>query len=207
MAFWHRVVAKRGLEHAVDVKQNGETIVRISDELPYLPFLKRRGRPRFVVTTEGYLLPEHFGSSKSANGELTARGQINRNRHKSRGRVLFLTLVDSHGNEEEMAGICFHVDEKKAIPVMIRTVALRTDSTERRDLARACAAWLVAYLVEVSRQARGKEEVGADEGRLSDPALIMSLGFRPAPAPPDIDLVGRYLAFYPPVSTAGKSGS
>jgi hypothetical protein len=207
MAFWLRVVAKRGLEHAVKVKKNGETVVEIADELPYLPFLKKRGRPRFVITTEGYLLTEHFGNSKTIGGELTAKGQINRNRHKSRGRTAFLTLVDSYGNEEEMVGVCFHVDDKKAAPVMLRSVALRTDSIEKRDLSRACAAWLLAYLVEASRQARDKEEVGADEGRLSDPALIASLGFRPAQAPPDIQLIGRYLAFHPPFSTKGRSGS
>lgn len=201
MAFWRRVVAKRGLAHAVSVTENGETVVRIADELPYLPFLKRRGRPRFVVTMEGLLSTAHFGRSE-IDGKPTAKGQINRRKHKDRGRVVFLLLVDAHGNEEEIAALSFHVDEVRAAPVMLTAVALRTDSTASNDLSRAGAAWLLAYLVEASRQGRGKEEIGADEGRMSDPALIHSLGFRPGSAPRDLPLVGRYLVFRPPFSTA-----
>jgi hypothetical protein len=85
---------------------------------------------------------------------------------------------------------------------MLSAVALRTDSTANNDLSRAGAAWLLAYLVEASRQARGKEVVGADEGRLGDPVLVHSLGFRPGPTPRDLDLVGRYLVFCSPFSTA-----
>jgi hypothetical protein len=201
MAFWRRVVAKRGLTHAVSVAENGETVIRIADELPYLPFLKRRGRPRFVVTMEGLLSTAHFGRS-SIGGKPTAKGQINRRKHKDRGRVVFLVLVDAHGHEEEIAALSFHVDEARAAPVMLSAVALRTDSTRNNDLSRAGAVWLLAYLVEASRQARGKEEVGADEGRMGDPVLVHSLGFRPGPTPRDLDLVGRYLVFCSPFSTA-----
>jgi len=159
-------------------------------------------------------LAEHFGPSRDAGGKDTPRGQINRNENKDRGRVVFMMLVppDGEGEEEELAAVMFHIDEKHTAPAMFRAVALRTDSTARRDLSRAAATWLLGYLVEVTRQMRQLRhlpelrelnEVGADEERMGDMREVVALGFRPRPEPkPKINLSGRYLAFRAPVSTA-----
>jgi hypothetical protein len=196
--FWRRIVLKRGLESAVrvevrDTPEGPQTIVTIDDTLPYLPFRKRRSRPRFIVTTEStQLLPELFG-------EDAPRRQINRNAGKRRGRVVFLIQVDSDGGEEELAAISFHVDKSRAVPVVLRTTALRTDSQERHDLSVAGAGWLLAYLVEVSRQATGMAEVGADTGKQGNPQLLTdALGFRPRPTPTGMKCAGEYIAFRPP---------
>ncbi|MGN6379624.1 MAG: hypothetical protein ACTHNU_11785 [Gaiellales bacterium] len=202
-AFWVRYVKGRGrIAAAVRVEQNGETKVRIQDGFPYLPFFRKRGRPSFRVSMTGFLTSTHFGPS-ATEGSRTARGKVNRNQHKSRGRVVFLTLIDSDGNEEELAALLFHIDDASEAPVILRAVALRTDSTEMNDFSRAGAGWLLAYLVEVSRQHRQIEEVGADEGRTGNVELLRSLGFRPRMEPRRLPLVGQYLAYRPPFTTAG----
>lgn len=187
----------RGLESAVrvevrDTSEGDQTFVTIADTLPYLPFRKRRAQPRFVVTTEPtQLLPELFATD-------AARRQINRNANKGRGRVVFLIQIDSDGGEEELAAISFHIDKSRTVPVILRTTAIRTDSSEKADLSVAAAGWLLAYLIEVSRQATGIAEIGADTGKQGNANLLTgALGFRPRPTPAGMHCVGQYIAFRP----------
>lgn len=200
-AFWHRVVKKDGLSHVVDGRtEGGETVVRIAHRFPYLPFLQRlRGEPCFVVSTKGYLSRAHFGASEEG-GQQTARGQINRNENKARGRVVFLSRIDANGHDEDLAAISFHVDDSADTPLILRAVALRVDSPEANALSRAAAGWLLFYLAEASRQLRGMAEVGADTGKAANVTLLYELGFRNRPRPTGFAVAGTYIAFRPPGS-------
>jgi hypothetical protein len=191
-AFWKRIVFERSLARAVKVETKKkplgpETIVTIDDKIPGLPFLGRK--PRYLVTTTGARLTvELFGDD-------APRKSINRNRSKARGRVI--NLIDMQ-TDEELAAISFHIHGESETPVILRTVALRVDSQEMADLSLACAGWLLAYLVEVSRQAKLPAVVGADEGKQSNPSVLRVLGFKNGERPDRFACVGTYLVFRSP---------
>lgn len=184
------MVFKRGVSHAVTVELREkplgpETIVRVDDVIPSLPFLRRKSGYS-VTTGPTYLTASRFG-------EVSARSSINRNRHKARGRIL--SLSDSDG---DLAAISFHIHGEEGVPVIIRTIALRTDSQEMADLSLAAAGWLLAYLAEVSRKAKLPVAVGADEGKQSNPDVLYALGFRKGQRPSRFSCAGDYLVFEPP---------
>jgi hypothetical protein len=205
-AFWHRVVKGDRLAHAVRwrVNDNDETVIEISDRLPYLPFLQRaRGRPSFAVSMSGFLPAKLFGASENHEGGRriqTARGQINRNENKERGRTIFMEKIGPDGNDEMLVGMSFHVDESTDTPLILRAIALRTDSPEANALSRAAAGWLLFYLAEASRQIRGVAEVGADTAKTANVTLLHELGFRNRTKPAGFTASGTYIAFRPPGS-------
>jgi hypothetical protein len=194
-AFFRRYVAPGGLVGAVRVThRDGETYVDIDDDVPRLPFNRRR--PGWRATTASVLLrSDQFP-------ETTATRGIHFNDDKDRGRTLYL-LHRPQGERKDrsyrgqiVAALSFHIDKDSNAPLLVTNLAIRGDSDEHAALSRAAAGWLMAYLLEVARQDGRPNEVGVEIDTQPNEDDFVAIGFRPASTP--AAYTARYWAFRAP---------
>lgn len=191
VVFWRNVVNGRGLAAAVRVHHSapGLTQVRITDRLPRSPF--RPGPPHWMVTTRPQRLrTTHFHDS-------APRERVTRAAHKPRGRAVYCVTTPEG---QVWAGVSFHLDPARNVPVLVTAVALRTDGdADVAALSRMCAGWLLAYLHEVGTQDGRPPGLCYEAKSEAELQEMAGLGFRLATPPAGFSPLGRFYLEAPPV--------
>ncbi len=124
--------------------------MQIDHQIPRLPFVGKEAGWR-ATTNPQFLRADHFP-------EATARRGVHFNDGKDRGRTLYLSHIPPRQARraasyrgQTVVALSWHVDSKKRAPLLVTNLAIRGDSKAHRDLSRAGAGWLMAYLLEVAR--------------------------------------------------------
>jgi hypothetical protein len=184
-AVWRRLLRQwpvpiPGIEVSTE---DGETHVDVEIAFPYL---SKRGRARYRLTTEN--LPLDTGGFPSA----ALRDSIARGAAKPRHRALFCWDYD---RGITLAALTFHVDERNNCPLIITRLAIRQGELNAKSLF---AVWmLLDVLQDVALRASGRndDEIGAIAVTPSDQAHLREIGLRPCPRPAVLRWPGTWFCY------------
>jgi hypothetical protein len=126
------------------------------------------------VTTRQTFVPRAHFSSTAANKLKTA--------DHGRGRAIF--CFDRRLEDELVAGIAYHIDERPSLPVFVTAIALRADAREDAELARhtlAGALLLKQYVHAVARAVGRGDHVHIELPSRDVEYHARRFGFRRAP--------------------------